>query len=84
VKYRIKIRHLYWRYFGQPDVPPQDFPVLPSINQYTNKEYYPTFLRYTSNFRMGLTIEEVSDKFNVTRERVRQCLWKAYWRYYAR
>lgn len=79
-----KLRHLYWRYFGQPDVPPQDFPLLPSISEYSLKVYYPKYFKYSIHFRNGYSLEEIAVKERVARERVRQCLWKAYWRYYAR
>lgn len=79
-----KLRHFYWRYFGHPDVPPQDFPLLPSINEYTGKVYFPRFMEYNKEYRENLDIAEIAKKNNVTRERIRQCLWKSYWRYYAR
>lgn len=79
-----KLRHLYWKYFGQPDTPPQDFPLLPSVNEYNLKVYYPKYFKYSVHFRNGTSLQEIADKEKVTRERVRQCLWKAYWRYYER
>ena len=79
-----KLRHLYWKYFGQPDVPPQDFPLLPAINEYNGNSYFPRFLEYNKQYRENPDIAEVAEKNNVTRERIRQCLWKSYWRYHER
>lgn len=82
MKYLIKIRHLYWKYFGQPDFPPQDFPISFDTSPRGDKVIFPNYLRYTLYFRAGFSVEEISSKVNVTRERVRQCMWKAYWRHH--
>lgn len=74
-----KIREFIWNIFGRPECPPKDIDLKSKINPYTKKQYEP---RYYSMVKMyinnNLSLEEIAKKHNVTRERVRQCLWKAY------
>lgn len=81
---RVKLRHLFWKWFGQPDVPPQDFPILPAISEYSGRIYFPRFLEFNKEYRQNANLEIVAKNNNVTRERIRQCLWKSYWRYHNR
>lgn len=77
-----KLIHLYWKYFNRPEIPPQDFPIIPRINTASFDVYVPEYLKYTIMYRNEMTLEEIAEKQNKTRERIRQCLWKAYWMYY--
>ena len=76
---RRRLRELLWRLFGWPDIPPQKcVKLVARVNQYTG---FPLVLRrdeMTSQYLAGHDIETIAEMHNVTRERVRQCLWKAY------
>lgn len=74
----MRIRHLIWKLFGTPDLPPRNFKLKSKYNQYTKKFYFPRSYKMASMYRFGYNIEDVANVFNVTRERVRQCIWKAY------
>ncbi len=71
----MNLKHLYWHYFGYPDLPPRTFTVKTGTREFR----YHTMARIYLN---GSTIEEIAKSYNVTRERVRQCIWKVYWQSY--
>ena len=75
---KLKIRRLYWRIFGQPNYPPLDFTLIDKINLYTDEPIVPRYQRISSLYLIGIDIQSISDYYNVTRERVRQCVWKSY------
>lgn len=61
----------------EPDLPDRDkLQVYPLVNRYTLKEYYPRYLLMAIMYKDGFEINDIAERFNVTRERVRQCLWK--------
>lgn len=72
------IRHLIWKLFGTPELPPRNFKLMPKINVYTGKEYTPRYYTLTRIYNSGVEIDKIASAFNLTRERVRQCIWKAY------
>lgn len=74
----MNIRHLYWRLFGYPDLPPKSFRVKPRRNPYTNNLYFPRSYIMTNMYLNGFELQEIADHYNVTRERIRQCIWKCY------
>lgn len=74
-----KIRELYWQVVGWPDVPPRNFPYKSSkISPYTGKPLKMRCFSIASDYSNGLSLEFIATMNNITRERVRQCLWKAY------
>lgn len=75
---RNRLRKIKWLIFGRPDVPPIGFEVNPKISEYTNLPYWPRYYSFALLYNGGMPIELIAKKYNVTRERVRQCLWKAY------
>ena len=75
----MNIKHLYWRWFGYPDLPPKSFKLKCKTNQYTNEDYFPRYYIMTRFYLHGKSLEQIASLFNVTRERVRQCIWKCYW-----
>lgn len=75
---KYKLLRLYWSIVGRPDLPPKNFIIKPRINCYTGDPYIPRYTKYASLWLDGNTIEEIAERTNVTRERVRQCIWKAY------
>ena len=72
------LRNLKWTVFGTPDLPPRDFEVTYLVNQYTGKEYLPKYMNMAELYLSGVDIEVIAKAYNCTRERVRQCVWKAY------
>ncbi len=74
----MKFRELLWEFVGRPDVPPKVFKVKPKKNAYTNKLYMPRHYEMAAMYLDGKSVEEIANCYNVTRERIRQCLWKAY------
>lgn len=74
-----RLSSLMWKLFGQPDIPPKLKDFNPNMtNSYTGKTRK---LRYNEMYFLYLTgqgAEDIAKTYNVTRERVRQCLWKAY------
>lgn len=73
------ILNLYWRIFGFPETPPKYLlKVIPRVNQYTLDVYYPRSYAMAILYKRNLSIEDISQVAKVTRERVRQCLWKVY------
>lgn len=72
-----KLRLWYYFYFA-PDLPKQSaIRTDPVINRYSLTPYYPRYVIMAIMYKDGWTIQEIAEKFNVPRERVRQCLWKA-------
>lgn len=71
----MNIKHLYWKYFGYPDLPPKSYSVnLKNLNRRYNK--------IALSYLLGDTLEDISKFHNLTRERIRQCIWKVYWNSY--
>lgn len=75
---KLTFRHFLWRIFGWPDLPPKDFIVRNKVNQYSGKEYQPRYDTMALLYLDGKSLLEIAEIYNVTQERVRQCLWKAY------
>jgi hypothetical protein len=73
---RVKLRHAIWKLFGRPDLPPKDFKVEHRINPRTNRFYDRCVM--SQAYVNGITIERIAMQYNVTRERVRQMIWKSY------
>jgi DNA-binding transcriptional regulator YdaS (Cro superfamily) len=70
-------RTLWWKLVGTPDLPPR-FKLAPRLSIYTGK---PLTLRsqiMAEQWLAGDTVDEIATKAVVTRERVRQCIWKEY------
>jgi len=70
---------LYWTLFGWPDFPPKlkNFNEK-RVNPYSGNLYTPRYNTIYMEYLCGLSIEVIAKRYNVTRERVRQCCWKAY------
>lgn len=64
--FRLKLTHLKWFMFGLPDFPPRFEPQSLRINSIA--------LMYW----VGCKPDAIASTFNVTRERVKQILWKEY------
>lgn len=62
----------YWQVFGYPDIPPK-FILWRAIRIYKPRAY-----EMNRRYLIGCSLEEIAKQYNVTRERVRQCLWKVY------
>ena len=77
----MNLKHLYWKYFGYPDLPPRTFKATFIINRYTGKPYFPRYMRMANMYLNGYKLQDIADEYNTTRERIRQCIWKAYWHY---
>lgn len=75
---RNKLRKLYWLLLGIPDLPPKDFIVKFKINEYNGKIYAPRSNTMAQLYVAGRSVEDIAAIYNVTRERIRQCIWKAY------
>lgn len=75
----MNLKHIYWKYFGYPDLPPKSFKIQPKMNQYTDKFYFPRHYIMANMYVNGFNLKEIAEHYNVTRERVRQCIWKCYW-----
>ena len=75
---KIKFRRLCWKLFGCPDLPPKPYSLVNKFNQFTSKGYTPRYQRMAVMYLADLSIEVIADQYNVTRERVRQNIWKAY------
>ncbi len=78
----MKLKHLFWKYFGYPDLPPRTFKATFIINQYTGKSYFPRYMRMANMYLNGYNIQDIANEYNVTQERIRQCLWKSYRQYH--
>lgn len=59
----------------------RDFQVVPRINQYTGERYITRSQPIAELFLQGKSFEEIASLYNVTRERVRQCVAKERRRY---
>lgn len=74
-----KLLRLYWSVFGYPDLPPKlAYFRDVRLNPYTNREYIPRYNSMYVNYLHGNSVERIAASHNVTMERVRQSLWKAY------
>lgn len=73
-----KTLKLYWKMFGYPDLPPKDFPAKIRYNHDTGECYIPRHWYMAFLYQNGCNVWQISKYHNTTRERVRQCLWKAY------
>lgn len=74
-----KIRHLIWQLFGRPELPPRNFRLIAKINKYNNKQIYiPRYYEMANMYLNNYDLIDIAKEYNVTRERVRQCIWKAY------
>lgn len=75
---KYAILNLYWSVFGYPDYPPKLKNHNPRLNSVTRgvvvTRSYSMYRFYCSNG----DIQTIADFYDVTRERVRQCLWKEY------
>lgn len=69
-----------WKLLDKPesDLPPKDFEIVERINSLTGKLLRPRANEMTRMWKSGKSAEEIASHFNVTRERVRQCIWKTY------
>lgn len=74
----MTLRDIKWKLFGRPAFPPKDFKVIAKINQYTGIPYFPRHYDMARMYLNGIDPWHIAKRHNVTRERVRQCLWKAY------
>lgn len=62
----------------EPEVPiPRDFTLKPQVSDYTGKPLTPRFHEIARLYLDGKEYEEIATIYNVTRERVRQCVAKA-------
>jgi hypothetical protein len=75
---KYKVRRFFWNIFGWPDLPPRNFNVTVKHNNYTGKFYMPNYRVMGRMYSLGHDVEFIAKEFNVTRERVRQCIWKSY------
>lgn len=78
---RRMFRRFYWKLFGRPDVPPRDFKVMWRRNIYTGGRYYSRACMVAGDYLAGSDIETIAKQYNVTRERVRQIVWKEFLSY---
>lgn len=77
-KVKIYLYELWWRVTGYPDQPPLVFKIEPKIHEDGSQYYYPRYQHMALMYLNGHTIESIAELNGVTRERVRQCIWKAY------
>lgn len=74
-----KLRDLYWSMFGWPEYPPKDFePKLKLVPKEAGGLIISKYYQMAYFYVNGVKPEDIAELFGVTRERVRQCLWKAY------
>lgn len=69
----LKLRHLKWFLFGRPEYPPRVWPKAGNDISKTSK-------RVAFLYADGGCPKLIAQRFGVTRERVRQILWKEYYR----
>lgn len=74
----MKLLEIYWQMFGYPELPPKDFVVKPIERDYDGTYYMPKSYQVAEEYLSGTPVEELAEKYKITRERVRQLLWKAY------
>lgn len=75
----IKFRRLLWKLFGTPDVPPKASGLRYfKTNLYSGEDYIPRYYLFYKQYNEGWSLESIAHFNKVTRERVRQCIWKAY------
>jgi len=72
-----KLRRLWWKITGTPDLPPR-FTITPYNSIYTGKPMKLRSQQFAAEWLAGASIEDIATKAVVTRERVRQCIWKEY------
>lgn len=76
---QYKLREILWKIFGRPDCPPKVKKFNPlRIREFDGAPYLPRANVMYYAYTKGMSIENMSVAYNITRERVRQCLWKAY------
>lgn len=73
VSIKLKFRKTIWFIFGKPDIPPRDFKI--NLKSYNT---LPRYIKLTNLYLLNQDIETIAKTNNITRERVRQCVWKAY------
>lgn len=72
MKLKTKLRHLKWFLFGKPDYPPRVLSLKFPIGVSKRAE----LINYL--YTIGISPEDISQRFGITRERVKQLVWKAY------
>lgn len=76
--FKYRIRQILWAFVGTPELPPKDAKILLRANPYTGRTYMPrsyyVYIRYSN----GEKLEDIAKSLDITRERVRQLLWKEY------
>lgn len=75
---KAKLRRIWWGIVGCPDYPPTDGNIATRISQYSGKFYVPRSFYVYIRYANGESIEDIATSLNVTRERIRQILWKEY------
>lgn len=74
-----KLVYLYYRWFGYPDTPPRwlfSSEPKPKKRIYSDGYHWPRYYDMAWRYWAGNDIEIMAEKYNVTRTRVRSCLWK--------
>ena len=75
----IRLRMLWWKLFGQPNIPPLHYITRKIITKAHLDNLVPRYYKWAYAYLQGFTIEEIAAHNYVTRERVRQCFWKIWW-----
>lgn len=74
---KLKFRHVWWSIAGQPDFPPRDFKSSEYEGLY-GAPHRPRSYDMIHLYLSGRDAHYIAQRYNVTRERVRQILWKGY------
>jgi hypothetical protein len=77
-KIKRRLYAFWWKIAGYPDLPPKIFNLEAKRNTYTAQLYWPRYYDMAYRYLQDEPIESIANGYNVTRERVRQCIWKAY------